>query len=147
VDRIRGIIREERSRLTGKRAADFPAIAAELRARHPSFPMTVSGLETAVWRAWLRNTGTSEPDWFGGALRRIETDITIPHTTNRKTLEAWTGKVARKGFTIFKIKVSGEEADDSGSSPPWHPPSKPSASVISCVSTGTRVSQRPPASP
>jgi len=113
VDRIRGIIREERSRLTGKRAADFPAIAAELRARHPSFPMTVSGLETAVWRAWLRNTGTSEPDWFGGALRRIETDITIPHTTNRKTLEAWTGKVARKGFTIFKIKVSGEEADDS----------------------------------
>jgi L-alanine-DL-glutamate epimerase-like enolase superfamily enzyme len=113
VDRIRGVIRDERPRLTGKKAADFPAIAAELRQRHPCFPMTVSGLETAIWRAWLRNTGTSETAWFGDALRRIETDITIPHTTDGDTLTAWTGQVARKGFTTYKVKVSGEAADDS----------------------------------
>ncbi|OPY02439.1 MAG: L-Ala-D/L-Glu epimerase [Syntrophorhabdus sp. PtaB.Bin184] len=112
VDRIRGIIEEERPFLTGKRAAHFPIIAAELRARHPSFPMTVSGLETAIWRAWLRNAGTSEVAWFGDARRRIETDITIPLATDRKALKGWIEQAARKGFTVYKIKVSGEMAHD-----------------------------------
>jgi|GEM_PF-132994 len=112
-DRIRGIIRAERPRLTGRRAADFPVITAELRERHPLFPMTVSGLETAVWRAWLRNTGKSETDWFGGATQRIETDITIPHTTDGEALAAWTEQAARKGFTVYKLKVTGRKADDS----------------------------------
>lgn len=112
VDRIQGIIGEERPFLTGKRATHFPAVAAELRARHPSFPMTVSGLETAIWRAWLRNTGTSETGWFGGSLRHIETDITIPLATDRKVLKEWIEQAARKGFTVYKVKVSGEKTDD-----------------------------------
>ena len=112
VDRIRAVIRAERPHLTGKRAADFSAIAAELRERHPAFPMTVSGLETAIWRAWLRNTGTGETDWFGGALRRVETDITIPYTTDVMVLKGWIEQAARKGFAVYKVKVSGRKADD-----------------------------------
>ncbi len=112
VDRIRGIIHEERSFLAGKRAARFPVIAAALRERHPFFPMTISGLETAIWRAWLRSTGTAETAWFGGALRRIETDITIPHATDGRILRGWIGQVACKGFTVYKVKVSGRKADD-----------------------------------
>jgi len=112
IDRIQEIVREERHDLMGRRAAHFPGIAASLRQKHPSFPMTVSGLETALWRAYLQNTGTDETAWFGGALRRIETDITIPHTTDENILHDWVGRAARKGFAVYKIKVSGEETDD-----------------------------------
>ncbi|MDD3845237.1 MAG: enolase C-terminal domain-like protein [Syntrophorhabdaceae bacterium] len=111
-DRIQEILREERPFLTGQNAANFSGIAASLRQKHPSFPMTVSGLEMALWRSWLRNTGRHETAWFGGALHRIETDITIPHTLDENVLGEWVKHAARKGFTAYKIKVSGKGTDD-----------------------------------
>jgi L-alanine-DL-glutamate epimerase-like enolase superfamily enzyme len=110
--RIQRIIRDEKPRLVGRRAALFPEIAASLRLRHPSFPMTVSGLETALWRAWLQSTGTNEVAWFGDALRCIATDITVPRLPEGDLLARWVGKAARKGFTNYKIKVGGTQADD-----------------------------------
>ncbi len=111
-ERIKQILGEESSRLIGAKAGDFAGIAAALRQKYPSFPMTVSGMEIALFRAWLRYAGREERTWFGGALRRIETDITIPYTTNGSVLRSWVGAAARKGFTMYKIKVSGTKADD-----------------------------------
>lgn len=111
-ERIKQILREERPRLKGTKAGDFPGIVAGLREKYPAFPMTVSGLEIALFRAWLRHTGLEERAWFGGALRNIETDITIPRTADGSALRAWVGAAARKGFTVYKIKVSTGGADD-----------------------------------
>ena len=111
-ERIKRILGEEGPRLRGKKAGDFPGTVSALREKYPSCPMTVSGLEIALFRAWLAHTGRPESLWFGGALSRIETDITIPHTTDENILRPWVGRAARKGFTLYKVKVSGIEADD-----------------------------------
>lgn len=109
---IKEIIREERKRLTGRKIADFRSVIAGLRKKYPYFPMTVSGMEIALFRAWLHNTGKEERAWFGGALRRITTDITIPFTTDRAAIDTWMAYAVKKGFRTCKIKVSGNIADD-----------------------------------
>ncbi len=111
-ERIKRILGEEGPRLRGRKAGDFPGTVSALREKYPSCPMTVSGLEIALFRAWLAHTGRPESLWFGGVLSRIETDITIPHTIDENILRPWVGRAARKGFTLYKIKVSGVEADD-----------------------------------
>ena len=74
--------------------------------------MTMSGLETSLFRAKLATEGKSERDWWGGKLNRLETDITIPFITAREPLEKWLRHVTRIGFCTYKVKVSGTiEAD------------------------------------
>lgn len=111
-DAIKSILNEERPRLTGRKIGDFSFIIPALRKKYPRYPMTISGLEIALFRAWLQSTGKEERTWFGGALRQITTDITVPFTTDRGVLGAWTAYAARQGFTTYKIKVSGNAADD-----------------------------------
>lgn len=112
LDAIKGIIMEERPRLTGRKAAALSAIIPALRKKYPRYPMTISGLEIALFRAWLHNTGKEERAWFGGALRQIATDITIPFATDMGVLDAWMAYAGRQGFTDYKVKVSGNTADD-----------------------------------
>ncbi len=112
LDAVKGIIKEERPRLTGMKVSAFPSAVSALRKKYPYYPMTISGLEIALFRAWLRSTGREERAWFGGALSQIATDITIPFTTDRDVLDAWMAYAARQGFTACKVKVSGNTADD-----------------------------------
>ncbi len=111
-DAIKGILSEERPRLTGRKIGDLPVIIATLRKKYRHYPMTVSGLETALFRAQLDHSGTKEHLYFGGALRQIETDITVPFTTNENVLAAWMDYAIKRGFTKYKVKVSGNTADD-----------------------------------
>jgi L-Ala-D/L-Glu epimerase len=109
---MRGMIESEKPGLIGRYASDWAAIASALRKRHPLFPMTVSGIEAALWRAWLKSGGSDEWKWFGGASDRIETDITIPVTRDEAFIARWVGRAARQGFRVFKIKVNGKREDD-----------------------------------
>ena len=109
---IRGMIESERPGLIGRSASDYAGITSRLRQRYPLFPMTVSGIETALWRAWLNASGRDEWEWFGGATDRIESDITVPVTRDEDFIVRWVGRAARKGFGIFKIKVNGRKEDD-----------------------------------
>ena len=109
---IRGMIESERPGLTGRSASDYAAIASKLRQRYPLFPMTVSGIETALWRAWLNASGNDEWKWFGGASDNIETDITVPVTRDENFVARWVGRAARRGFRVFKIKTNGRKEDD-----------------------------------
>lgn len=109
---IRRMIESERPGLIGKNASGYAAIASALRDMYPLAPMTVSGIETAVWRAWLAASGKDELTWFGGASDRIETDITVPVTRDGEFIARWVGRAVKKGFQIFKIKVSGKNEDD-----------------------------------
>ncbi|HEY3278074.1 MAG TPA: enolase C-terminal domain-like protein [Syntrophorhabdaceae bacterium] len=83
-----------------------------IRRRHASFPMAVSGLETALFRAFLNHRGLREVAWHGGKLREIETDITIPFIPEDPGLFPWVDHAVKQGFRIFKIKVSGHVEED-----------------------------------
>ena len=74
--------------------------------------MTISGLETALFRASLSLQGVSEYDYFGGKLKTLETDITIPYLTDLEVLKKWMTYALKSRFTIFKLKVSGNINND-----------------------------------
>ncbi len=109
---IRGMIDSERPNLVGRRIHDWAGIASQLRQRHPLSPMTVSGIETALWRAWLNTRKDGECEWFGGASNRIETDITVPVTRDKTFISRWVGRAAKNGFRIYKLKVDGDGEND-----------------------------------
>jgi L-alanine-DL-glutamate epimerase-like enolase superfamily enzyme len=98
--------------LRGKEIGGYAAYVVELRRRFPHALMTVSGLEVALFRAALRQRGESEAAYWGSAGARITTDITIPFLTDAGLLGRWCASAIRKGFTTFKLKVSGEIEQD-----------------------------------
>ncbi len=109
---ISQIFTEARTELADLPISEYPGKIAELRRPHPTFRMTVSGLEVALFRAALASQGQSEHSHWGGKLRQLETDITIPFTTDAQVLSQWMRLVAKVGFRTYKVKVSGDvEAD------------------------------------
>jgi L-alanine-DL-glutamate epimerase-like enolase superfamily enzyme len=109
---IKRVLIEARSMMRGMPIDDYPGALARLRESHREFHMTLSGLEVALFRAALASGGRSELAHWGGRLRRLETDITIPFTPDGAGLGPWLDRAAGKGFRTFKVKVSGNvEAD------------------------------------
>jgi L-Ala-D/L-Glu epimerase len=109
---IIGILTEARSLMRGMAIDDYPGALARLRESHPEFHMTLSGLEVALFRAELASGGRSEWSHWGGRLRRLETDITVPFTPGGDGLSPWLDRAAGKGFRTFKVKVSGSVKAD-----------------------------------
>ncbi|MDP6636780.1 MAG: enolase C-terminal domain-like protein [Phycisphaerae bacterium] len=111
-DAIIRVLTEARSLMRGMPIEDYPTALAKLRENHREFHMTLSGLEVALFRASLACGDRSEFAHWGGRLRRLETDITIPFTPGGAGLGPWLDRAASKGFRTFKVKVSGKiEAD------------------------------------
>jgi L-Ala-D/L-Glu epimerase len=109
---IKGIIREVAPEVKGLPVDRYSEPIEKLRKRYPLNPMTISGLETALFRAFLGHKGRSEYDYFGGKLSILETDITIPYLTDLEALKKWTNYAFKKKFTIYKLKVSGNINED-----------------------------------
>ena len=93
--------------LRGADAGEYEQITDRLRRRFRGFAMTLSGLETALFRAYLASSGLSEHAYWGGKALSLETDITIPITGDPLRLRQWVEYTARKGFRIYKVKMSG----------------------------------------
>ncbi|MCX8109658.1 MAG: hypothetical protein N3D15_00195 [Syntrophorhabdaceae bacterium] len=83
-----------------------------LRKDYRDFPMTISGLEVALFRAYLKTLNKNEHQFWGSKTNEIETDITIPFITEKEPLDRWLRYSVKKGFKIFKIKVSGHIEED-----------------------------------
>ena len=109
---IRGIMPSVKAALKGASIQDYPDLVQQLRARFPDFRMTLSGIEVALFRAGLASEGKDEWTFWGGRQSTCRTDITVPFTQDRNQLERWLGRFSRLGFTDFKIKTSGEIAQD-----------------------------------
>ena len=109
---IKGIVREVAPELKGLPIDRYSQTIEKFRKRYPRNPMTISGLETALFRAFLCHKGLSEHGYFGGKLSTIETDITIPYLTDFEVLREWMNYALKKKFTIYKLKVSGTIDDD-----------------------------------
>jgi L-alanine-DL-glutamate epimerase-like enolase superfamily enzyme len=106
------VLRKARVRLRGADVDDWPSLAADLRAEFPGARMTLSGLEAALFRAAIGQRGTAEHLYWGGRTRTIETDITLPFLPDTAALSGWIDYATRKGFTAYKLKISGDlEAD------------------------------------
>ncbi len=109
---VRGLIAGWSRGLKGMSIEDWGAAVATLRKVEEGYPMAVSGLETALFRAFLATKGLDEHLYWGGRLRQIETDITIPFIPGNEMLPGWVDYAVRKGFRIFKVKVSGHVTED-----------------------------------
>jgi L-alanine-DL-glutamate epimerase-like enolase superfamily enzyme len=95
-------------RFIGMSVEEYESQIPVLRRECPETPMTISGLEVSLFRAWLLNQGLSEHKYWGGAVHRLETDITIPLLTDFDLLGRWLDQIIDKGFKIYKIKVGGD---------------------------------------
>jgi L-Ala-D/L-Glu epimerase len=109
---IKGIIREVAPELKSLPIDSYSEAIEKFRRLYPLNPMTVSGLETALFRASLSCGGVSEYDHFGGNVEKLETDITIPFLTDLEVLRKWMTYTLSKKFTTFKLKVSGNVVKD-----------------------------------
>jgi len=112
IETIEKIIREVAPQLKNRPIEMYNEILDEFRKFYPRNPMTISGIEVALFRAYLAHRGEAEFVYFGGKSSSLETDITIPFTTDMAVLERWLQYVSKKGFTIYKLKVSGNAATD-----------------------------------
>lgn len=87
--------------------AEYEGKLKKLRKKYFQYPLTVSGLEVALFRAYLAYKHESEHDHWGGIHNSLETDITIPFLADPVLLDKWTSRMAANGFSIFKLKISG----------------------------------------
>jgi L-Ala-D/L-Glu epimerase len=90
--------------IEGADAAAWRSIARRLGQLIAGAGAARCALETACLDALLRQGKLSMHAFFGGAERRLETDITIPTGTEE---QAWSAasRWAKLGFRTFKIKV------------------------------------------
>lgn len=91
---------------------DYADKIAGLRKRFFKYPMTISGLETALFRAYLKDKNTAEHAYWGGKSSSLETDITIPFIVNDISLRTWMDYILSKNFRTYKLKVSGKINQD-----------------------------------
>jgi L-alanine-DL-glutamate epimerase-like enolase superfamily enzyme len=112
IDVIKKTIHQSKEVLSGQPIADWISLSDTLQNRFPSFHMTCSGLETALFRAHLASAHADEKAWWGGKLTTIKSDITIPFVPDIKTIKPWVQRAIRSGFEIYKVKVSGNVKKD-----------------------------------
>jgi L-Ala-D/L-Glu epimerase len=112
ISAIKGILKEVSPELLDMPIDDYADKIMQLRKKYPDNPMTVSGLEVALFRSWLQEKHILELDYLGGKATHIETDITIPYSTDSTALKKWLKYTVRKGFSTYKLKVSGNIKDD-----------------------------------
>jgi len=110
---IKRHIRRAAKWLHGNSIDQWPALTAQLEYVIPDFHMTCSGMETALFRAYLASAGLDEQMWWGQTQSDIvRTDITIPFAADVETLRPWIERAIRKGVDAYKIKVSGDVRND-----------------------------------
>jgi len=112
IPQIKRVLGEASALLIGSPIDTYGEKVALLRHRYARCPMTISGLEVALWRAYIRYSGITEHAYFGGRSRIVETDITIPFLTEETSLMKWMKYIIEKGFTVFKLKISGRITED-----------------------------------
>lgn len=91
---------------------DSESILNTVRSRYPCIHAAISGLEMALFRARLGINGVTERAHWGNRLTVIPTDITVPFLRDQTLLSRWLGYCCRRGFTTYKLKVSGEVEQD-----------------------------------
>ena len=109
---IKRVLQEIKTVLLRTPIDEYTGLVDRLRLSYPKHPMTLSGLEVAMFRAWLNSQGMTELVYWGGKDRICRTDVTIPFNVDREHLRKWLQSITRLKFTEFKIKISGSYDED-----------------------------------
>ena len=109
---IERVLNEVRPQFQGMPIDEYGEKIGQLRKRYQQYPMSISGLEVALFRAHLASKGITEHTHWGGKTRTVQTDITIPFVPDKSFLLRWMNYAFRKGFTVYKLKVSGDVEQD-----------------------------------
>jgi L-alanine-DL-glutamate epimerase-like enolase superfamily enzyme len=99
-------------RAKGRDARDWGALVADAWRRAGDFSPAVAAFEAALLSALADEAGVPLASWFGGASKKIETDLTLSAWNEPETTRAAAAEAARDGFKALKIKVGGEFRDD-----------------------------------
>ena len=142
VPAIKGIIREVSSGLLGKPIGSYDKKIEPFCKEYPANPMTVSGLEVALFRAYLKDKGISEYDYWGGKTTNERNGHHDSLPRDGSALKKWLKYATTKGFRIFKLKVSGDVEQDEKLISSVIKALKQRMDHLPCVLTGTRDSQR-----
>jgi L-Ala-D/L-Glu epimerase / N-acetyl-D-glutamate racemase len=94
--------------VTGRDAAGWRALAAELRSLRPEAAAARCAVEQAVVDALARHLGLSLPAFLGGFPRELMTDITIPMGDVRHSVES-AHHAEDAGFKTVKVKVGADD--------------------------------------
>ncbi len=105
---IRGVLKQVRAELKGVSVDAYQERIMDLRRRFPRARMSISGLEVALFRAFLAGRRSHEYQFLGGNADTLETDITVPFVPDVASVTRWLQYALREGFRLFKIKVSGD---------------------------------------
>jgi len=109
---IEDILKETSKHLASTSIDEYEENIVRIRKHYIEYPMTISGLEVALFRAYLMNKNITEHGYWGRKTTSLETDITLPFITDSHLLSRWIEYTLRKGFRIFKLKVSGNVERD-----------------------------------
>jgi L-alanine-DL-glutamate epimerase-like enolase superfamily enzyme len=99
-------------RARGRDARDWGSLTADAWRRAAGFAPAVAAFEAALLSALADESGVPLASWFGGASKKLETDLTLSAWNDAETTRAAAAEAARDGFRALKIKVGGEFADD-----------------------------------
>ncbi len=109
---IKNILKSVSSQFINFSINDYEEKITGLRKKFFKYPMTISGLEVALFRAYLKHKNTTEHVYWGAKSLNLETDITIPFTLDNNSLTKWMNFILSKDFKIYKLKVSGKINQD-----------------------------------
>jgi len=112
VPTIKAVLNEVRTHLYGMPIQDYETAITLFRKKYAKYPVTISGLEIALFRASLAGKGITEHAYWGGKTKKVQTDITIPFLLDEAFLKRWINYALKKGFTTYKLKMSGDIQQD-----------------------------------
>jgi len=101
-------LEEMAAAVTGRDAAGWRVLAADLRSLRPEAAAARCAVEQAVADALARHLGLSLPAFFGGFPHELVTDITIPVGDVRHSVES-AQHAEDAGFKTVKVKVGADD--------------------------------------
>ena len=99
-------------RAQGRDASNWRDLIADAWLRAGDYSPAVAAFESALLSALAAEAGITLASWFGGASRRLESDLTLSAWNDAAVTRAAAAEAARDGFKALKIKVGGKLSDD-----------------------------------
>lgn len=118
---ILNTLKEIKKQLLNSNIENYQEIVVALRKKYNSTPMTISGLETSLFRSYLSYKNMNEFYYWHKFFNSeklvkkpviIETDITIPFIADFNKIKKWITAAIKNKFKIFKLKISGSVYKD-----------------------------------
>lgn len=100
------------ARAKGRDVREWRALVDEAWEKEGGLSPAVAAFEGALLSALAAQSGGTLRELFGGALKEVESDLTLSAWTEPGLTRAAAAEAAREGFRVLKVKVGGAYAED-----------------------------------